>query len=359
MISQSFSPMQSAEQNLTPRLLELYRKDTWLFCAIGGVVAFSFFSVLLALNQEFLHLISPFISLSVWILIFGVALDLFIFIWRRSLKYLNPFQVVGLISQSATKNIQENKDVELCESIDALSEIAIRSIKNTNTSLSLEAISEIRQIARVFLGSSKSIVHEEEDPALKQLGVRDSVAFVLFYILQRFETIHDHALEKKLEPICSSVVTGLGKIAVYAADYDITLTSYPLHFMHKLALRSLNGGLPEVGVKATLALVEMAKGIVSAKNVDYMELQPPFLSIINTLQAVAKDTFRLDKSTKVQVLLQPFFELRELFKSEKMANHQDTPVILQNIDRVIAEFETLETVLKTMPLPPTIIQDTL
>jgi hypothetical protein len=47
--------------------------------------------------------------------------------------------------------------------------------------------------------------------------------------------------------------------------------------------------------------------------------------------------------------VQPFKELEELFQSDKMRAHADAPVILQNIKRVLGEFEALQAVMSAMP----------
>lgn len=350
----SASPLQSAEQNITPRIFELYHKDKLLLAAVIAIFGFAFTSIFLAFNREFFNLISPFIAITAWIIYLGFSLDLLIFIWRRTLSFLNPFKAVSLFVERAKKSVQDNKEVELCDSLEAISEIGIKSVINNNTALAIEAISELRHSTRIFLESFKIIGHEKDDPDLKKLGVRDTVSFVLFYALQRFEMIFDLALEKRLETICSSVITALGKITVFSAKYDITMTNYPLHFMNKLALKAMDKRLIEVGVKSTLAILDIAKTIINEMDVAYMELQPPFLSMINTLDAITKETFKQDKKTNIKVLIQPFYEMKDLMKSDKMINQQDAPVILAEIDRVIAEYETLETVMKTLPPLPDI-----
>ena len=55
--------------------------------------------------------------------------------------------------------------------------------------------------------------------------------------------------------------------------------------------------------------------------------------------------------------MQPFKDLRALFQSEKAKDHQDTPVILQNIDRVLGEFEALQMVMSTIPPIPNISEE--
>lgn len=346
----SYFPLQSATKQTSSRLFFLYRKDHFLTYAFLGLLACGFFSLGISV-------LKPPYGLSIWFLAMGVALDLFTFLTRRILNYLNPFQVIKYFTRDARKSIENNKEIELCDNIDSLSEMAIVSINRNNTSLGNEAITEIRHIIRIFLESYKSIGHVEGSEELKKLGIKDTVEFIIFYVLQRFEMIFNHGLEKGLETVCSSIITALGQTAIAAAKYDITLTTYPLHFLRRLALKAQSLGFQEIGVKASLTIVEIAKRIIGDMDVSYMELQPPFLTMITTLDEIAKETFRQNKKTTISILMKPFFELKELFTNKQMESHQDTPIIVQNIDRVIHEFETLQTVLMTMPPMPNIVPE--
>ena len=87
-------------------------------------------------------------------------------------------------------------------------------------------------------------------------------------------------------------------------------------------------------------------------DIKYLEIRDPYLSIINGLEVLAKGTFKRDKTTNIAILMQPFKDLKVLFQSEKAKEHQDTPVIMQNIDRVLGEFEALQMVMNTIPPIP-------
>lgn len=346
----SYIPLQAAQQHISPRLFSIYRKDNLLFYAFIGVLGFAFASIILAI-------VRPSYTLSLWLIAMGVAFDLFTMLIRRTLYFLNPFQVVKIFTHDARKSIENNKEMDLCDNIDSLSEMAIVSINRNNTSLSNEAVSEIRHIGQIFLESYKSIGHVEGSEELKKLGIKDTVEFIIFYILQRFEMIFDNSLEKRFETVCSAIITALGQTTIAAAKYDITMTAYPLHFLRRLALKAQEKGFQEIGVKASLTIQEIAKSIIGDMDVSYMELQPPFLSMINTLDELAKEAFRKDKKLNIQVLIHPFIVLKELFSSKKMEKHQDTPLLIQNIDRVISEFETLQAVLMAMPPMPNILPE--
>jgi hypothetical protein len=130
-----------------------------------------------------------------------------------------------------------------------------------------------------------------------------------------------------------------------------------LRFLGKLAKRAQDEGLEETALKASCILSEVAKAIMNDVDIKYLEIKDSYLSIINGLEVLAKGTFKRDKSTNISFLMQPFKDLKELFQSEKARDHQDTPVIMQNIDRVLGEFEALQLVMSTIPPIPQISEE--
>jgi len=296
----------------------------------------------------FLDQFSKKYMLVIWTLLLGIAVDFLHHHLKRVMDFLDPFHVVEFFSGSAQECIRDSKEAELCGWIDTLSETSVKAISRNSTSLSLLAADKLRLIARNYLGVAKGITyHADEDRS--KFGGADHVSYTLFYLFQRMELIFDKALKEKLEPVCSKIVTTLGKICIYGAKYDITLASYPVYYIGKLTAKAQYKGLQEVGNRATLTLLEVSKVIVDEVDLQYVEIKETFLTIINNMHEIAKDTFKNDKTVNIRIITQPFYELRELFQSEKMANHQDTPSIISNIDLVLDEFTTLETVMTTMP----------
>ena len=98
----------------------------------------------------------------------------------------------------------------------------------------------------------------------------------------------------------------------------------------------------------------MAKEIIDHIDITYNEIKDPFLSIINGMEVLAKETFKRNKEININLLIVPFKQLRELFQSDKIKNHLDTPIILYNIDRIIGEFEALILVMNTLPKIPSV-----
>lgn len=341
-------PLQKAEVKLTSHIVETFSKDQNLRLTNLGLLLFVFISFFLAIDFMFLRLIPPSLVLIIWIILLGIAIDLKIHAIHRVLKYLNPFEVVEIFTQNALASIRNSDDVALCSWIDSLAETAIKAIDRKSTSLTIHAMNKLGDVIKNYLETEKSLAHSEAIEA-KQFGISDPVSFVLFFIFQRLELINHRAIHERLEPICSDLMALLGKIAIYATQFDVTLAGFPIHYMGKFAKEAQENKLQEVAERATLTLVEVGKAILQEKNLEYLEIKDPFLSIINHMDEIAKDIFRRNKETNIKILVQPFRDLKILFSAENVATHRDTPDIVKSIDRVIEEFTTLEAIMMAMP----------
>lgn len=348
----SWGPLHRAEHDITPRILDMFRKDFHIRLIAGWLIVFPLISYLFAIALLFIPTIPRHVLLAIWIILFGIALDLMLHYSRRLLRYLNPFAAISLFTKGAHESIQEEHEIDLCHWIDGLSEISYKAIQRHSTSLAEDAINELQMISRLFFTSSKSISHHVKDKQTEALGITDKVSYTMFYLYQRLELIFDKALKNRLEPTCSHIVTNLGKITVDAAKFDISMSTPPLHYIGKFIKRAEEAGLEEVGIKGSCTLLGVAKAILTEIDITYCELQDPFLSIINTLEELSKAAFRRDKNVSIKLLTQPLLDLKALFTTGKAETHQDTPVIVKNIDRVIGEFEALEMVLRTIPTIP-------
>jgi hypothetical protein len=349
-----WGPLQKAEKDSTPRILDLFKKDWHLFLSNAWLILFSLFSLLLAFTLISSH---PMFNLtwlfSFWIILLGLTIDSSLRFTHRILNYLNPFSVIKLFGHEAEESIQNEKELDLCHWIDGLSEISLKGLEQNSTSLSNLALSQLQETARLFFESSKSISHHNQDKQTRLLGISDKVSFVAFYLYQRIEMIFEKALKNMFEPTCSYIITQFGKIALDAAKYDISMASPPLRFIGKLSARAQTAEMEETAIKASCILLEVAKAYINEIDLTYLEIKDPYLSIINGMEKLAKGEFKANKNSNIPILIQPFKELKELFQTEKMQTHADTPVILQNINRVLGEFEALQMVMNTIPPIPT------
>lgn len=345
----SWTPLQRMEEKVAPRLSELFQKDRSFQLIQVILLLFPFITYMLAIDLLSLHILPVSIAIPIWILLFGIALDTLFHLIRHISGYFDPFHLAEMFTKEAKRNIQNDEEAELCQSIDSLSEMALRALSRSSLSLCNHICDELQRIVRLFFESAKSIAHPREDSETKKLGISDKVSYTLFFFLQRLEMINSKAVELRLEPVSSHLVTVAGKTVISSAKCDISLPTYPLIFLGKLSLAAQHEGMAEVGSKATCTLIEVARAILTDQDVTYLELQEPFFSLITQLDNISKEMFRKDKSLNVKILTQPFLDLRNLFSTEKMASHPDTAAILQRINSVLGEYEALEAVLRTKP----------
>ena len=285
----------------------------------------------------------------IWTITLGVALDFLNHLVRRVMDFLDPSHVVEFYSQSAQKSIRSSKEVEILEWIDALSETAIKSVDRSSTSLAFKSIDKLRLVTKDYLHVAKGISYHEDESAPGGGGAIGHVSYTLFYLFQRLEVIFDKALKEKLEPVLSEIITVLGKITIYCAKFDISMASYPIHYLGKLSQKSNQKGLYDIINRSSLTMLEVSKVILKEVDLKYVDIKEPFLSIVNHMHENAKNNFRRDRSMEIRLLTQPFIDLKGYFQTGKAKEYQDAPIIVRAIDVVLEEFQTLETVLSTMP----------
>lgn len=342
-------PLQRLEQALISRLVHLFRQDRAVrlnqkLLFVFPLVSYTCAAAMLLMNWSHKPLL-----FALWLVLFGFAIDLIRHHIKRSFNFLDPFYLIDTFTHEAKKSIKAEQDEALWDSLDSLSELSLQSIDKNKISLSTQTLNAFPSIMHAFFVSSKSIAHTNQDKEVEQQTGRDEASYTLFYLLQRLQSIYNKALQKHLETVCSQVIVVLGKIIVYGAQLDLSMVSLPTHFLGKFATNAQKRQMNEVSQIAISTLLEIAKTILTEINVTYSDLKTPFQTIINSLDSIAKEIFRQDKNSNIQLLIQPLKDLKALFSTEKMASHPDTPAILQSINNVLAEFEALEQVMRTIP----------
>lgn len=350
--SAAWIPLQNEEKNYTPRVSDLFRKDPLLKVIRYSMEILPVIAIFLGLLIFFYEGNAKLKILCGWLILLGVMVDLVRFLSTRMQNYLNPYAVITLMAHAANRSIQNEKQTELCDWIEAIAEIALKAVPRFSTSLANEAIEELQTISKNFLNSSKSLTHSAQGAQRLLAGENDRISYILFYLFQRLDLINEKAIHHGLEPVSSCIVVALGKITLNAAKCDISLFSYPIHYVGKCAIRAMQNKLPDVGVKASLTLYQVGQSLLDEIDPTYLEIKEGYLSLITQMHAIAQETFKQDKSVRLDLLMQPFRDLKERFKSKKMINHPDTPDIINKIDSVLGEFDALELVLRTIPPIP-------
>lgn len=347
----AWAPLQKMEQNLTPRVFAIFKKDRNLRITNLFLLLFLLFTYLVVVDLFLFEFFGKKQMLILWTLMFGVAIDMLHHHLRRVMDFLDPYHVVEFLSNSALHCAKTSKEGELCDWIDTLTETSIKGLEHHSFSLSILAVDKLRLVTENYLEIAKRISYHEGESAGK-FGGSDHISYMLFYLFQRMELIFDKAVEGRNEPACSNLIATLGKIIIYCAKYDITLAGHPLYYCGRFVKKAQHRELNEVGNRGVVTLLEVAKVIIKDVDLQYVEIKDTFIDLVNTMHGIAKDTFRKDKSINIPLLMQPFSTLKEFFRNGKIADHQDTPSIIASIDNVLVEFSSLEEVMRSMPPIP-------
>ncbi len=345
ILATAFLPLQKAELDLTPRVFELFRRDKTIKWIHRGIIALA----LIMLFLLFAPITLPFNPFILAIVILGVTFDLIHGLINRIFNYLNPYKVAEMFTANAKESIMKMRENDLCDSLESLSETSLKSLDRSSASLCNQSLDEMREIMRLFLAGSKSIALSGTDTQAKDSGITDKLSYTLFYFFNRVEIIYQKALDLNFSHVCGSMITLLGKVVLYAAKCDLSLAGYPIHFIGKFCKMAEQKGKSEIALKGSCTLVEVAKKIIDEVEMKYMDLKDPFFTLITQLDEIAKETFKQNRESNINFLTAPFFDLKNLFQSPKVASHPDTPIIIADIDRVIAEWNTLDVVLRTIP----------
>lgn len=330
--------LQSAELKATPRILELYwNRNRWsmgtLFLLGIGAMATPLFPILWIT--------------AIWIVLAGLIVDTLYKTISRVFTHLTPPAVLPLYSAAARSAIQQEKPGELCQWIDASVEAGMQSLEGRRPTFCLQLFDELQGITKTFLQANKSIGHQtptDSGGAPGQQG--DTVLYILLFILQRMELLGQRSVEQQLEPVNTALVTTLGKITVEAARYDISLAQYPLHYLGRSTRLANEHDMREVTIKASYTLVAVVHQVTEQIDLSYLEIADFFIGIVGQLEENARVLLQSDKRINLEVLQQPFLDIRTLFAEKgKLSQHRDAGAILQALDAALAQFKALEEVM--------------
>jgi|GEM_PF-5668759 len=143
-------------------------------------------------------------------------------------------------------------------------------------------------------------------------------------LFQQLENVYQASKE-------GAALSTLGKLALVL---DPNSSGMALYSIGKSALKAQKVGSSDVGTQATVILAEVAKG------------RPPqeIVPALSQMTEIAKESLRQNQDLPIPFLLKPFRDLKEHFQ-----NVSGSEGAVQALSQVIAEFEELEVVLRTLP----------
>lgn len=341
-----FNPLQRYEQKMVPKTIELFQKNYLLRGMSLYLFTFPLFSYGLALAISWEEPASTNrYYLAMWVVLAGLALDIFRAYLKQCFNFLNPFEGIRRSYNQAEGYAEKGEEGDMCGWVDVLAETGLKAIQRASTTLCSNAVMMIPLVLEKY--SSTCIKRE-----LSLSGVassRDKFNYTLFYVCDRLDMLYTHALPLPYESVCETIVTALGKIALAAARYDCLFASYPIRLIGQFSDRAFEKGYEELGVKADCLLIEIARAFIEEVKGLRTGLKEPFATLIAHLERSSKDAFKKDKTMNISLLIKPFQDIKDLLKSPQVQDHPDLSFIEKEVDRIIGEFSALNQVMARIP----------
>ena len=283
-----------------------------------------------------------------WLILFGIAVDALYFSLHQSTALSNPNTILKQISESTKREMDVENTSAICQNFDTYTELALKALHTKGIVFCRDAIDELRGYSESYfkMAARKKMAL---GASLKESGFVDQVNYSVIYLFQNLELLFHDALTGSYETLASEIVIDAGKIALYAARADVTWGIIPIHKIGKFALMARREGMKEVVIKSSITLQRIAEAFLSDAEILRQDIKELMNTLIGRLDEITKEMFRQDKSTKIAVMTKPFKEIEELLKQDKFSNRDDTPLILIEISRILAEYEALEKVMGAIP----------
>lgn len=320
-ISQLLAALQSAAVEGSSRALILFRKDTLLLL-----------SFILTLAGSLLLLLSPFPNLNALFLILGVLF--LVFFTLRCKSYLDPYGLLNHLESEAKEVKSPLKQRELCDLIDGVTEVISKALWQRSLGLARSGLTSFQSIMKEYIqGKGKADL--------------DSVNFTTIYLLERLSLLFDQSLESRLGLLASHIAGETLKVTLPLARFDRGVAALPLYFADQLLKRAREEEALDVVGSIESAEIELAKTLTRSKGLNGVEML--LLTLISSLEELVKENFKRDKQSSIPFLMQPFKELKE--ECEKSAL-SDKDSLINELNRILTEFEALQSVLLAVPNIP-------
>ncbi len=324
--------LQRADKALTPRLLELYRKDN----AFPRAMAITFGLFLLSCagylfpQPEYRQY-----TLAVWLLLFGLTLQQLANALQSVAALLDPLKTIDRYVAEADVSMLRDP-VEMLPWMDALTEVVVKGVNHSSMTVTAPALSGIHTAMEKYLRQLKRWESQASSPdKLHQLQ------YPLFDYLEKMQKVHAYALDHSSTMVSEQVIKQLGKVSILLAESHAGLMVLPVRLLADLTVNS-GQGLD----RGIVILQETLRGTVGKLKASDAQITEGLTAIIKRMYELSILVFKRDKSTPVSVLLRPFQAARELLANETLAGRPDIKAALDEVDGALEEFAALGMVME-------------
>lgn len=173
-------------------------------------------------------------------------------------------------------------------------------------------------------------------------------AFSILYIVEQLEMIFESSLKDRYSLFCNQTLSTLVKLSLRILPHSRDIAAVCLKSVERLTMKAQMEGETSIEEKSLCTLQEAAK-VYIGDPVAPAQLGSYLAILIETIYAIEKNSFRLNKEQSVKQLLIPFADMKETFELEPYRSNSEIPLAKTALDRAIDAFKTLDLVLQTMP----------
>ena len=337
----------------SPVIASYYHQEIHSFFLQLCYTFFPLFSLFEALNPIQIPSINPSYLFCTWLIFFGFSIDRLLRYMKKTHAYNDPYFVLNAVETEGKKAIKSWNIDKAYPWIDALSEIAIKSLRRGELSYSKECIDNIYKLTLYYVEHQETSLLRNSDPE----ALEEKINFTLLYIMQRLELIFLQALADGMDTICSFILRIFAKLTIELTLIDPRLAVTTPQILGKLTETAFHEGSKDLALQGSCAIEETLKGII--QNIDQdqeIDVIDPCLGLIFALQHLSEEQFRANKLIEIGYLQAPFRNLLELVNSPYYAERKDLARVKSELERVIGQFEALALVMAKVP--PNDMQDT-
>lgn len=331
----------------------LFGKDLSLLSTLAFLFAFFLFSIFLTILPQNLWLFSG------WIIGLGVSFDLLRFYIRRSYNYISLPFLLKKIEKKMDKSIRKGDENAAIDTISTVIEATSLAITKNRLRAATTALNSIQNLIEVYV---KELARIEllNPPALEPEGPSflDKVNYLCIFVCERLQWMHESAIRNHMRPIAIEIISEFGKLSLFFSKHNTSLASLPLTFLLKCAREAQSKEEQEIVVRSSFALCETCKAFIQLsleKGVSSKEL---IFDCIARMEEIAQMMYRQNQEINPALLMQPFAEVAQMLGLERMKNCPDREEILNELKRVLIQFQSLQMMMPRSEEAIDVVQDT-
>jgi hypothetical protein len=162
-------------------------------------------------------------------------------------------------------------------------------------------------------------------------------------------------VKEDARPIGEAVISEFGKLSVFLARHNTRVAAIPISFLSKCADLANQDDLLW---RCALTLSETTKQLIAYSRERNEPCKDLIMIAFATLEQVVKAIFKKNRDVDVVLLMQPFAEIAEFIGQDNMKNFPDRDAIINEIRRVLNEFQALQVVTKNVEtIAPHVAED--